>query len=68
MVFALLLSQWRVLCKHGLGIVYIMTVFSDNEDRLAIFISSAIHGWNAHKIHGIGIRNGLVSKLETECE
>ena len=45
-----------------------MNVFNDNEDRLAVFFSGAIRGWNAHTDHGIGIRNGLVSKLETECE
>ena len=38
-------------------------MFDDNKDGLAIFLSGATHAWNAHTIHGIGIRNGLVSKL-----
>ena len=33
------------------------------KDWLAISLSGATHGWNAHLIHGIGIRNGLVLKL-----
>ena len=33
------------------------------KDWLAISLSGATQDWNAHLIHSIGIRNGLVSKL-----